>query len=156
MQTMVKRDGRSGVSRGHWRSASAAVLAVTASVGMSGCDLAPPPFACPAIGWVNVLTVELDGVTSGVASVQLCTDDGCAPADDVDPDDPLGYIELIDRDGAEWVFSVDMSSPDDLTVRTIAADGEVLTATAISPQWTRTGGDDRCGGPMDVTVTVAF
>lgn len=124
-----------------------AVAGLVTAMGLTGCV----PFACPAIGWTNTPTVELDGDTATVAQVQLCTDAGCAPADDVDMTGPLGLISVADRDGDTWTFSVD-SLPDTFTVRTLAADGTVLSDTEVTPEWERVGGSAQCGGPGEATV----
>lgn len=138
------------------RRMPAAGAAATMTVGvmavLTGC--VPLPFACPAIGWSNGLTVELEGDTSEVASVQLCTDDGCAPGSDADPSGPLGEVVLAERDGDTWAFSVGMTSMDRVTVRALAGDGSVISDTEVTPEWVRVGGDDRCGGPTSATVTI--
>ena len=129
-----------------------AVLLAGATVGLTGCT--PLPSACPAVGWSNALTVELEGDTSGVSEVQLCTDDGCAPAENIDPTGPLGQISVAGRTGDTWSFSTGMTNLDALTVRTIAADGAVISETEVTPEWVRVGGSEQCGGPGEATVTV--
>lgn len=99
-------------------------------MGLTGCV----PFACPAIGWSNGLTVLLDGDTTAVDQVQVCTEDGCAPADDVDPSGPLGSISVTDQDGDTWIFTVGMTSLERVTVRTLSADGAVLSDTEVAPE----------------------
>lgn len=120
----------------------------------TACGLVPIPFACPAIGWSNALTVELDGDTSDIATLQLCTKDGCAPSDEGDASGPLGEVDVADRDGDTWVFSVGRTSPEQVVVRTLSADGEVLSETEVAVDWVRVGGDERCGGPGAATVQV--
>ncbi len=127
----------------------AAVAGLVSVMGLTGCV----PFACPAIGWSNTLTIQLDGDTSAVDQVQLCTDEGCAPSDDVDPSGPLGWITVESNDGDSWMFSVGMTSMEKVTVRTLAADGTVLADTEVNPEWVRTGGSAQCGGPSEATVT---
>jgi hypothetical protein len=124
-----------------------AVAGLVAAMGLTGCV----PFACPAIGWMNTLTIELDGDAAAVDRVQLCTDDGCAPADDVSMTGPLGLISVTDHDGDTWTFSVD-GLPAIFTVRTLAADGTVLSDTEVTPEWERVGGSAQCGGPGEATV----
>ncbi|ODT25894.1 MAG: hypothetical protein ABS64_00625 [Microbacterium sp. SCN 69-37] len=118
--------------------------------GLTGCV----SFACSAIGWSNTLTVQVDGDTRAVDQVQLCTDAGCAPADDLDPSGPLGWITIESNDGDSWTFSVGMTSVEQITVRTLAADGTVLSDTEVIPEWVRVGGSAQCGGPSEATVTV--
>lgn len=120
-----------------------------AAAGLIGCGQP----VCPAIGWLNALTVQLDGDTSAVDHVQLCTEAGCAPADDVDPAGPLGPISVTDHAGDTWTFSVD-TLPETFTVRALAADGQALADFEVTPDWVRVGGSARCGGPREATVTV--
>lgn len=127
-----------------------AVTVLVTMTGLTGCA----PFACPAIGWSNTLTVQLVGDTSAVDQVQRCTDAGCAPAADVDPSGPLGWITVESNDGDSWTFSVGMTSMEQVTVRTLAADGTVLSDTEATPEWVRVGGSAQCGGPSEATVAV--
>lgn len=64
---------------------------------------------------------------------------------------PLGLISVADHDGDNWTFSID-SLPDTFTVRTLAADGTVLSDTEVTPGWERVGGSAQCGGPGEATV----
>lgn len=114
------------------------------------CSLARP---AGAPGWSNTLTVQLDGDTSAVDQVQLCTDAGCAPAEDVDLLGPLGLIRATEHDGDTWTFSVE-GLPDTFTVHALAADGTVFSDTEATPEWARIGGSAQCGGPGEATVTV--
>jgi len=132
----------------------AGIVMVTGLIvlGLSGC-MSIPFGACPAIGWLNTLAVRLDGDTTAVDQLQLCTDASCAPAGDVDMTGPLGLITVADHDGDTWTFSVD-SLPETFTVRALAADGTVLSDTEVTPGWVRTGGSEQCGGPHEAAVNV--
>lgn len=134
---------------GRRRAGLLAVAGLVTVMGLTGCI----PFACPAIGWTNALTVQLDGDTSTVDQVQLCTDAGCAPVEDEDITGPLGFVTVEEQNGDAWTFSVD-GFPDTFTVRTLAADDTVLSDTAVTPEWERIGGSEQCGGPSVATVTV--
>ncbi len=131
------------------RAGLLAVAGLVSAMGLTGCV----PFACPAIGWTNALTVQLDGDTSAVDQVQLCTDAGCAPVEDEDVTGALGIVAAEEQKDDAWVFSVD-GLPDTFTVRTLAADGTVLSDTEVTPEWDRIGGSEQCGGPSEATVTV--
>ncbi|MGU3646224.1 hypothetical protein ACLBXX_14750 [Microbacterium sp. C23T] len=128
------------------------ILGCATLLTLTGC--VPAPFACPAIGWTNSLTVELAGDTSSVATMQLCTKDGCAPGPNLDSSNPLSLIALVDRDGDAWVFSTDMLALEEITVQTLAADGSVLWETRVSPDWERVGGTEQCGGPSIAIVSL--
>lgn len=126
-----------------------AVAALMTVTGLTGCV----EFACPTIGWTNALTVQLDGDTSAVHQILLCTDAGCAPVEDEDGTGPLGFVTAQEQNGDAWTFSVD-GLPETFTVRALAVDGAVLSDTAVSPEWERVDGSARCGGPGEATVTV--
>lgn len=140
-------DGVGEVMMTRRRAGLVSVAGLVTAMGLTGCV----PFACPAIGWTNTLTVQLDGHTAAVDQVQLCTDADCAPAADVDMTGPLGLIRVTDHDGDTWMFSVD-GLPDTFTVRTLTADGAVLSDTEVTPEWVRVGGSAQCGGPGEATV----
>lgn len=136
--------------RGRRRAGIVTVSGLVTLMGLTGCV----PFACSAIGWSNTLAVQLDGDTSAVDQVQLCTDAGCAPAEDVDMTGPLGFVSVEDQAGDSWTFSVGMMRLERFTVRTLAGDGTVLSDTEVTPEWVRVGGSEQCGGPGEATVTV--
>lgn len=138
--------------RSRWKGQGA--LGAAMLVTLTGC--APLPVACPAIGWMNSLTVELEGDTSTVAAVQLCTEQGCAPAPDIDPSGPWGLVALTNRDGDSWTFSTDMLSPHELTVKVLTADRVVVSEQVVAPAWRRIGGSEQCGGPATAVVSVTI
>ncbi len=132
------------------RAGLVAVAGLVTVMGLTGCG----SVACPAIGWSNTLVVQLAGDSSAVDQVQLCTDEGCAPADTTDSSGTLDWIMVEDNDGDSWTFSLGMSRLEQVTVRALAADGRVLSETEATPEWTRVGGSEQCGGPGEATVTV--
>ncbi|GAA3934729.1 hypothetical protein [Microbacterium soli] len=132
--------------RGRAAAAAASLLVASVSAGCSGATV------CPAIGWSNTLTVELGGDAAVVDRVQLCTDAGCAPAEDIDPSGPLGLVTVAEHDTDAWIFSV-AGLPETFTVRALDVDGAVLTESEVAPEWTRTGGTERCGGPSEAVVS---
>ena len=119
---------------------------------LTGC--APAPVACPAIGWVNSLTVEVTGQTSSVERVQLCTQEGCAPGRDVDSSSPLSLIAVTEREGNTWTFATDMLSLEEVTIRALGSDGSIVSEESVRPDWKRVGGSEQCGGPSTALVTV--
>lgn len=135
-----------------WRGAPLfAAGAFGLAFSLTGCV----SFACPAVGWTNALTVVLDGDTAAVEQVQLCTEDGCAPAEDADMTGPLGWVAVEERTEHSWTFSVD-ALPDTFTVRALGTGEAVLSDTEVTPSWTRVGGSAQCGGPSEATVTVTL
>ena len=130
----------------------ATLLGSVALVAMTGCT--PGTVDCPAIGWINTLTVEVTGQVPLVRSIQLCTKEGCAPGVDLDPSSPLNLIQLIGQEGQRWSFATDMLPLEELTVRTLDVDGAVSSETVVTPEWKRIGGSEACGGPSTAVVSV--
>lgn len=136
--------------------------------------------ACPAIGWLNNLRVELDGEARSVAVVQGCVEDVCsefvqvriatdAPIETVTPDAGAGSSSGTSTprqispysasrvDGDSWTVQFGMTTPDNVTVRALDADGAVLAEEDFAVDWVRVGGSERCGGPGEagpVTLSV--
>lgn len=121
--------------------------------------------ACPAIGWVNSVSIEVEGDAGAVQRLELCADGSCSTraADEksgfnpVDP--PFPSASAADpssdaglgagaADANTWEFFVDMSAPDSVMVRAWAASGEILAEQDFPLDWKRVGGSERCGGPM--------
>lgn len=129
------------------------ILLVT-TLGLTACS--PSGFVCPAIGWINELTVTLDGDVSPVADVKLCVEDACVPMTAGTPPEELAQVALAAQNGStdEWVFTTSMNTPERFSVRVYSADGDVLTDRDVTAQWTRVGGSEECGGPAEATVTV--
>jgi hypothetical protein len=137
-------------------------IALLLATGMAGCST---PNACPALAWMNSLTVTLDGSVEAVRLVELCADDVCsirsdtpatfpvtsvspgaipAPARSAPPFSPYSASKVDDR---TWTFSLLMRAPERVTVRALSADGTVLAERVIALGWTRVGGSEQCGGP---------
>ena len=151
---------------------------------LAGCaGTGGPPVACPAIGWLNNVLVELEGDVSAVAEVQGCVDDVCsqvvrppttdvpveiitpAPGGTIDetgqkshpPRELLSPYMATPLDEDSWVINLDMDTPEIVTVRALAADGTVLVEGEFTLDWVRVGGSEQCGGPEEagpVTLTV--
>lgn len=130
------------------------VLGIAAVLGLTGCTTLG--VACPTFGWVNELTVTLDGGNSRVVDIKLCIADACAPVDGGYPPGELSQVALAEQDGSTdtWVFTTGMSTPSQFTVRVYDADGIALSGTPVTPEWVRIGGSEECGGPGEATVTV--
>ncbi|GGH45812.1 hypothetical protein [Microbacterium album] len=140
--------------RAHRGAALATLGAVV--LGVTAC--APPFAACTTVGWVNELTVVLEGDVSDVAAVRLCVEDGCVPSD-APASTPPPQLESVTPGpdtgaGESWLFTTGMSSPEQFSVRVEDGDGAVLTDTPVTAEWAQVGGSDRCGGPGVAVVTV--
>ena len=147
-------------------------LGLTGAVMLGGCV---PPTACTAIGWSNNLVLSVDPELEPVGGVRICLDAECIsstdrmplessspspaatarPATDPPPSSTdLSGASFYSRDGQNWTFAFPMRSPHALTVQVLGADGAVRRSVAVSPDWIRVGGDDRCGGPAEAKATV--
>lgn len=151
-------DPRSAVAR-RARSAGRRAISTTGvslSLGFALTACAPVYVACPAIGWINELTIELEGDVSEVAEVQLCVDDLCVPAEGGAVPDELTQVAPPSQSssGDRWAFTTGMSTPDAFTVRVLSTDGTIRTEVEAAPDWVRVGGSEQCGGPGEATVTV--
>ncbi|RLV55513.1 hypothetical protein D9V41_10495 [Aeromicrobium phragmitis] len=136
--------------RGAVTSRSLLIVAGAASLGvLAACS--PSGTACTTIGWFNEVSVQFDGESSPVASVELCVDGDCAPPGQGHPSPDA---TLAPPETQEWVFTTNMSTPDVLTVRAYRPDGTILAEEHVQPEWVRVGGTEECGGPHLATVTV--
>ncbi len=134
------------------------------SVAVSSCSSTPTVTACPDIGWLNTVTVELDGDAASVADLVLCTDGDCPAATTPDQTDATahpGSSLRVPFQGARvdtdtWAFDYSMSTPDQLTLRAYDTAGSVLTEDTLDSTWERTGGTAQCGGPAATTVRLTI
>lgn len=125
---------------------------------LAGCSALQ--LACPAVGWINVVTVQIEGSAEAVGlveRVEFCDDRQCSQSAAALPDTSsvLPYIaEKIEQ--GRWRISTDMSAPETATIRALAADGAELAATTETLDWERVGGSEQCGGPgvADVSIRV--
>lgn len=145
-----------------------AVLMLAVCIPVAGCSN-----VCPAIGWVNSVTVELSGDVSRVGTVQLCADGACSelrpepgtavprivvttpldakasPTPEAQPAMAPFYAERIDAD--TWRFQVNMSAPDHVSAKALSSTGEVIAETDADLDWRRVGGSAQCGGPVEAS-----
>lgn len=146
---------------------------------VTGCAGAVPfGFACPAIGYISTVRVELVGSAedvADVADVRLCDNEGNCSAPVNEPraeDAPLIVIEpedfdeilaepsplptreevsflAMEDDENSWSIHVLAGSPRDVVVTAHWADGSVAGETSSTLEWVRVGGSAQCGGPME-------
>lgn len=139
---------------------------------VTGCD---DSNACIAVAWQNEVSVKLDGDAADVELVEFCVDGVCSipreqPPRDDSPDSspehpsPSTTSDTSSRYKAEqdsqthWTISMEMTTPEDATVRALSDNGEVLAEKDVSLDWTRVGGSEECGGPHEagpVTLSAA-
>ncbi|MGY2081331.1 hypothetical protein [Modestobacter sp. SYSU DS0657] len=125
----------------------ATVLTAVAGL-LAGCG-AGTSTACPAIGYLPSVRVELTGDWSGhpVGSVQL---DCSPPCERITLDDPPA-------EAGPPVLSWIVPSgplPDSAVATVLAPDGSVLAEVEADLDFERVGGSAECGGPMEATAEV--
>ncbi|AUI52917.1 hypothetical protein SAMN04489742_3652 [Arthrobacter crystallopoietes] len=140
------------------------------SASLTGCM----PQACPAIGWSNGLTVELAGDASRVHLVEVCSGDVCSRPIQRAPDafetavpksspsmvtEPEAAEELSSYfssrvDDDTWEIGFNMDVPSAVTVCALSSDGKILAEEDQALEWTRVGGSERWGGPMETDPVV--
>lgn len=123
------------------------VLATVLSSALTGCSLST---ACPAIGWINSVTVTLDGDVQNVDVVELCADRMCSrpQGSQQATEDAIPFIASAKSD-TDWEVQIGMQAPKAVSVRALSADGRVLAETEANLDWRRVGGSERCGGPQE-------
>lgn len=119
----------------------AALLLLASAGALSGCVA-----ACPAIGWVNTVRVEVLGDDARLATIEPCVPDAEACGG------PLVAAQR-DEDGT-WTVDVDMNAPERIVLRALDAEGTVLAETEMPLDWQRVGGSARCGGPAEAQATL--
>lgn len=105
--------------------------------------------ACPAIGWSNVLVIEVGSGRPEAHAVRVDCSSPCGLLLSSPADEPDTTTVPLAR-GAATVSFV-MAAPDSVTVAVLDAAGAVLTRAAVAPDWVRVGGSAECGGPHEGT-----
>jgi hypothetical protein len=139
------------------------VAAVTVGVvPTTGCSIN----ACPAVGYVSTITVNIAGNARAVSDVSLCAESGCSQPEPTagepvpkktvvtefspEPQPTVTYAPFYSHreDQDTWTFIMNSGNPAKVTVRALAADGMVLAEQEHDVVWTRVGGSEQCGGPV--------
>lgn len=149
------------------RSLAWPTVLLPALVPVTGCAA-----VCPAIAWINFVTVAVDGDTRSVSWVQLCTPDSCSRATESPAPQPvfpsptatptgangLGFPPgggptvhriMVEQVGPDtWRFGFEIDSPGSVTVRALDAAGKTLAENKVPLEWQRVGRTVGCGGPQ--------
>ena len=124
--------------------------------------------ACPAIGYIGIITVTIEGDATYVDEMQLCSDLGCSqrlpaegsaipiqkvvPGSSATPYPPRApqTAFLSSRKNANtWEFPVSQSgNPPHVMVRALASDRTVLAEQQNDLVWTIADGYAPCPGPI--------
>lgn len=127
------------------RRVAGVALAAAALLGLNGCALVPT--ACPAIAWSSTASISLAQPRPGL-TLQLCTGEGCEPGGS-----DSGVIGITGSSEGGWSTSVPFAPPV-LGYRLRDAAAAVVDEGYVPVEWRRVGGDERCGGPAEATVTL--
>ena len=140
-------------------------LLVAVTVGVvptTGCSIN----ACPAIGYISTLTVNIEGNIAAVSDVKVCDGTRCSEPEPTagtpvpkktvvtefspEPQPTVTYAPFYSHreDQDTWTFTVNTGNPEEVTVRALAADGMVLAEQEHDLVWTMVGGSEQCGGPV--------
>lgn len=139
------------------RRSALAGTAAAVTLALGGCGGGPLwSQACPAVGWINHVTVNVYGDSASVTSLAICDGETCArgPGDTAADMADLWYY--VDRDGSTWSFDLGMSTPESVTVRAFGADDALLNESTVAPEWVRVGGSEQCGGPHEGTIDLTI
>lgn len=107
---------------------------------LTGCSFG----ACPAIAYLYSVEVRVSGE---LVTLEACAAGDCVSSADA-PAEPLMFA--VTPAGVDtWTVGAFPSTPDRLTLRARDAAGVVIAEERYDLDWTRTGGSEQCGGPME-------
>lgn len=141
----------SGMHRFVAKVISLFALGIASTLLLAGCSLVET--ACPAIGYSSALSIQLIGDSSQVSEVIVCGGSECVGEEALQESMRSGYAVQAEQDQDIWTATL-FFPQEPLTVRGTDSTGEVLFQTQIHPEWVRTGGTEKCGGPMSAEVAV--
>ncbi|PYI64962.1 hypothetical protein CVV68_20190 [Arthrobacter livingstonensis] len=107
---------------------------------------------CPTATWHNHVTLSLAGdqaTAARVSAVTTCAGAKCAPPTPTFAKNARNGSAMLTRqpDGA-WLLDVGTKPSPTVTFRAFDAAGNVLGQQSNTLNWTRVGGNEKCGGPM--------
>jgi hypothetical protein len=132
-----------------------AVAALLAGLLLSTACRSEQGTACPAIGWLDALTVELDGwaeVPGGSVTVECPST--CAREIRLDAPAIERNEVSVPLSGATTTVPFTYGRPDSVVVTVTGPDGAELARQPADVDWRQVGGSAECGGPMAATVVV--
>jgi hypothetical protein len=126
------------------RRAATAILTGLLLVALAGCAT-----ACPAIGYISVLTVDA-GAYGDDVFVQLCVPGGCSVGPDgTETPSTEPTVPSVGEELGDFLF---LAVPDAVTARVFAADGTLLAENEHEIDWTHS--TEQCGGPSTADLLV--
>jgi hypothetical protein len=118
-----------------------AVVAVLggAATGITGCYT-----ACPAIGYINGVIVDVSAFPD-VTAIEFCVGAECSPAPGENETSSTNLFAAVRQEDGTWSLMFDMSTPEDVDIRLFDAQGTLIHESEQSITWTHS--DGTCGGP---------
>jgi len=108
---------------------------------LTGCS----SVACTDIGYLYSVEVRTSGE---FATLEACAESGCAASAADASANSLMFTVRPDGEGS-WTVEPFPSTPDRLALRARDDAGALLAEESYDLEWTRTGGSEQCGGPME-------
>lgn len=108
--------------------------------------------ACSPATWHNHVTLTLTGNPDAavrVSAVTACTGSKCVPLTPTFAKNaPSGSAMLSRQPDGSWLLDAGTQPAPGITFRAFDAAGNVLAQQSNTLNWTRVGGNEKCGGPM--------
>ncbi|MCK8478941.1 hypothetical protein [Microbacterium aurugineum] len=121
------------------RCLAALALLGAAMTAATGCVV-----ACPAIGYISTVLVDVSAVPEAV-ELQFCVENECSPAPGDEPTSRSNAFEAVPQDDAIWSLALDMYTPQIIEIRLFDAEGALIHESEQEISWTHSGG--QCPGP---------
>lgn len=125
------------------------MLAAAAVLPLAACSSLP--LACTAVGYIYSVAVTTDIRLPEGAALQVCIDQQCTVEGEAVDYTDASAVEIDRQTTQGWNVSFGMNTPDRLAVALLDAEGEEIARDEYQLEWVRTGGSERCGGPMETT-----
>ncbi|NVM96285.1 hypothetical protein [Arthrobacter wenxiniae] len=107
---------------------------------------------CPPASWHNHVALTLAGnqaTAARVDAVTACAGAKCVPLTPTFAKNAPGGAALLARQpNGSWLLNVGTQPSSSMTFRAFDAAGNVLGQQSATLNWTRVGGNEKCGGPM--------
>ncbi len=131
------------------------VLLIAVALGsvttLAGCTLVPHVYACPAIGYINTATLEVQGTQP--LALKVCAGQECAASTDARLS---ALLSVSAGTPGRWTVTTGSTSPRQLAVTSLDAAGSPVAKATATLSWKRVGGSTYCGGPLAAHATLDF
>lgn len=133
---------------------SALGFAAGAALLLTGCGPLDSGL-CPAVGYLQTLTVHIEDDSSDADKVLVCGGGKCADGLVSTTDLNTVNAEQSPNEAATWTVMLSyLEEP--LLIQIVGSDGSVLKEALVEPDWRLTGGSERCAGPSAAEVTLSL